>query len=255
MPLRPPLSSPDIALRLGDTGPLYTGSIPSAPSVPTARVVVKAEQNVAISAEINARITRMPFKEGDRFEAGAVLVEFDCQRIRAELAAAQAANKLHRNAYETMSHLQKLGSSGVYNVRQAQFEMERSAAEVDSLKAKQATCTIRAPFAGAVVERLAAAHEVVSPNQPVLKIVDRAEPELQLIVPSSWREWLTVGTTFEVDIDENRRSYQASVQNISGAVDPVSQTLRVLARLQGNAGEVMPGMSGMARFAARRSGR
>ena len=92
----------------------------------SARVVVKAEQTVAISTEINARITRMPFKEGDRFQAGAALVEFDCQRTRAELAAATATQKLTRNAFDTTRQLQKLGSAGVYNLRQAQFEMEKA---------------------------------------------------------------------------------------------------------------------------------
>ena len=42
---------------------------------------------MAISAEINARIVSMPFREGDRFHAGTTLVEFDCRRTRAELAA------------------------------------------------------------------------------------------------------------------------------------------------------------------------
>lgn len=214
----------------------------------SARVVVKAEQTVAISAEINARITRMPFKEGDRFQAGAALVEFDCQRTRAELAAATATQKLTRNAFDTTRQLQKLGSAGVYNLRQAQFEMEKANAEVENLKAKQATCVIKAPFAGVIAERLAATHEVVSPNQPLLRIVDTVAPELQLIAPSAWLDWLKPGLAFDVELDENRRKYPAKIHNVSGAVDPVSQTVRVLARFEGKPADVAPGMSGAARF-------
>ncbi|HRK23389.1 MAG TPA: efflux RND transporter periplasmic adaptor subunit [Beijerinckiaceae bacterium] len=233
---------------------IITGSLPSgrvltaADSGRMARAVIKAEQTVAISAELNARIVKMPFKEGDRFRAGAVLVEFDCQRIKAELAAAAAANKLHRNAVETVSELHRLGSAGRFNLRQAQFEMEKSAAEVDNLKAKQATCTIRAPFDGSIAERLAAAHEVVSPNQPLLRIVDKGEPEVQMIVPSAWLAWLVTGSVLDVEVDETRRRYPAKVQHISGAVDPVSQTVRVIARLDGQPADVVPGMSGTARF-------
>ncbi|MBL8574381.1 MAG: efflux RND transporter periplasmic adaptor subunit [Hyphomicrobiaceae bacterium] len=241
-------------MRLGEVDPTPVGSVSPARQQPrpradlTARVVVKAEQTVAISAEINARVTAMPFREGDRFAAGATLVEFDCQRTRAELAAALAAHNLHRNAFESARQLQKLGSAGLYNVRQAQFEMEKAAADVDSLKAKQAMCVIKAPFAGIIAEKLAATHEVVSPNQPLLRIVDTAAPELQLIVPSSWLNWLAPGQGFTVDIDENRRSYPARVHNVSGAVDPVSQTVRVLARFEGAPADVTPGMSGAARF-------
>ena len=239
--------------RLTGDDSLTTGSLPNrATAAPardlSARVVIKAEQTVALSAELNARILRIPFKEGDRFQAGAVLIEFDCQRIRAELAASTAALKLNRNAHDTVSQLQKLGSAGVYNVRQAQFEMEKAAADVDNLKAKQTTCLIRAPFDGIVAERLAAAHEVVSPNQPVLRIVDTAEPELQLIVPSAWMTWMVPGRPFSVEIDETGRSHAAVVRHVSGAVDPISQTVRVIARLEGGSGNVMPGMSGIARF-------
>lgn len=232
---------------------LTTGSIGGTPQDMTTRVIVKSEQTVAISAEINARIIAMPFREGDRFAAGAALVEFDCQRIKAELASAVAASKLHRNALDTVQQLHKLGSAGQYNVRQAQFELEKSTADVENLKAKQATCIIRAPFDGIVGERLAAAHEVVSPNQPVLRIVDIATPELQLIVPSAWLSWLRVGRTFTVEIDETGKAHQATVRNVSGAVDPVSQTVRVIARLEGGASGVMPGMSGTARFQSGRT--
>lgn len=234
--------------RQDDDG-LTTGSVGSGGAADRAtRVIVKSEQTVAISAEINARIVAMPFREGDRFQTGATLVEFDCQRTKAELAAAVAANRLHRNAFETVSQLQKLGSAGQFNVRQAQFEMEKSAADVDNLKAKQATCLIKAPFDGIVGERLAAAHEVVSPNQPVLRIVDLATPELHLIVPSTWLSWLHTGQPFTVQIDETGKAHAATIRNISGAVDPVSQTVRVIARIDQASGPVVPGMSGTARF-------
>lgn len=241
-------------LRSGEVDPIRVGSIPSSPKVPLGprelsfNIVVKAEKTVSISAEINARITAMALREGDRFKAGARLIEFDCRRTRAELAAANAALNLHRNAHETARQLQKMGAAGVYAVRQAQFEMEKAAAEAESLKAKEATCVIAAPFDGVVAERLAAAHEVVAPNQPLMRIVGTDEPELQAIVPSEWVDRLSPEQTFEVEIDETHRRYPARVTSISGAVDPVSRTIRVLARFDGNPDGVSPGMSGTARF-------
>ena len=254
-PATPAIAFSGMTLRSGDVDPIAVGSVPAgagtiagAVAPATARAVVKAEQTVAISAEINARITEMPYREGERFRAGATLVAFDCRRTQAELAAATAALGLARNAHDTARQLHKLGAAGVFNVRQAQFETDKAAAEVAALEAKQGTCVIRAPFDGVVAEKLAAAHEVVAPNQPLLRIVDTADPELQLIVPSAWIDRLSAGLAFEVEIDENRRRYGARVQSVSGAVDPVSQTVRVLARFEGQPSEVAPGMSGVARF-------
>ncbi len=241
------------SLRGGEADPIVTGSIrPALAAEPApernARVVVKAGQSVAISAEINARIVSMPFREGDRFHAGTTLVEFDCRRTRAELAAATAALNLNRNALDTARQLHKLGAAGVYDVRRTQFEAEKASADVESLKAKEATCRISAPFEGVVAERLAAAHEVVAPNQPLLRIVDVAEPELQLVVPSAWIDHMAPGRTFAIDLDETGARYRARIDGLSGAVDPVSQTVRVLARFEDRPAGVAPGMSGTARF-------
>lgn len=242
-------------LRSGEVDPIRVGSIPSqtkasvAPRDLSVAVVVKAEKTVAISAEINARIVAMPLREGDRFKAGTKLVEFDCRRTRAELAAANAALNLHRNAHETARQLQKMGAAGVYAVKQAQFEMEKASAEAESLKAKEATCVIAAPFDGVVAERMVATHEVVAPNQPLMRIVGTDVPDLQAIVPSEWIDRLSPEQTFEVELDETHRRYPARVTSISGAVDPVSRTVRVLARFDGHPADVSPGMSGTARFA------
>ena len=242
-------------LRSGEVDPIRVGSIPvptkgsTGPRDLSVAVVVKAEKTVAISAEINARIVAMPLREGDRFRSGAKLVEFDCRRTRAELAAANAALNLHRNAHETARQLQKMGAAGVYAVKQAQFEMEKASAEAESLKAKEATCVIAAPFDGVVAERMVATHEVVAPNQPLMRIVGTDEPDLQALVPSEWIDRLSPDQTFEVELDETHRRYPARVTSISGAVDPVSRTVRVLARFDGHPAEVSPGMSGTARFA------
>lgn len=244
----------DLSLRSGDVDPIRVGSIPTStreaprPRDLSVAVVVKAEKTVSISAEINARIVAMPLREGDRFAAGTRLVEFDCRRTRAELAAATAAVNLHRNAHETARQLQKMGAAGVYAVRQAQFEMEKAAAEAESLKAKEATCVIAAPFDGVVAERMAATHEVVAPNQPLMRIVGTDEPELQAIVPSEWLDRLAPDRTFEVELDETRRRYPSRITSVSGAVDPVSRTVRVLARFDTRPDDVAPGMSGTARF-------
>ena len=56
------------------------------------------------------------------------------------------------------------------------------------------------------------------------------------------------GLLFVGDVAENRRKYPAKIHNVSGAVDPVSQTVRVLARFDGKPTDVAPGMSGAARF-------
>jgi membrane fusion protein, multidrug efflux system len=71
---------------------------------------------------------------------------------------------------------------------------------------------------------------------------------MQLHVPSGWLAWLRPGATFEVGIDETRRTYSATVTELGARVDPVSQTLRVSALIDGDHDDLLAGMSGIARF-------
>ena len=91
-------------------------------------------------------------------------------------------------------------------------------------------------------------HEYVTAGQPLLKVHDPASLEAQAIVPSAWLQWLRNGTEFTVFIEERRREYTATVNRIGAEVDPVSQSIKVFATLSGDSADLLPGMSGFARF-------
>ena len=60
--------------------------------------------------------------------------------------------------------------------------------------------------------------------------------------------WLRSGTNFTFRIDETGESVTASVLRVGAAVDPVSQTVKIMARLPEGRATVLPGMSGTADF-------
>jgi RND family efflux transporter MFP subunit len=234
-----------------------TGSIPSGRSVGmidavsggnAVRVVVRPYQHVTIGSELNARIQKMDIREGESFRAGDVLVSFDCARTEAELASAKAVHNGHKAAYANAAAMLKYKAAGAFSVQQAKFEMEKAGADVRNLEAKRGSCEIVAPFNGRVVEKTAQAYEVVSPNQPLLKIVDDRPPELDLMAPSRWLSWLKPGTPFAMQIDETGETYDAVVEQIGGAVDPVSQSVRLRAKIPASNAKVLAGMSGTATF-------
>lgn len=56
-------------------------------------------------------------------------------------------------------------------------------------------------------------------------------------------------STYRDKVDEVGKTYAAKVARIGARVDPVTQTVDVTAALNGNASELLPGMSGWATFA------
>ena len=86
--------------------------------------------------------------------------------------------------------------------------------------------------------------QFVQPGQALLEIIDDSVLELEFIVPSRWLAWLKPGYAFQVRIDETARSYPAKVQRIGARVDPVSQSVKLVAAIDGRFPELIAGMSG-----------
>jgi membrane fusion protein, multidrug efflux system len=79
-----------------------------------------------------------------------------------------------------------------------------------------------------------------------LEILDDRSLEVELIAPSRWRAWLKPGCGFAVHIEETDKTYPAVITRVEGRVDPVSQTIKVFGEIQGDANDLMAGMSGRA---------
>lgn len=211
------------------------------------RAIVRAYETAAISAEVNARITYVPVREGDLFRRGDVLVEFDCRRKEAERDAAWASMKELESAYASQLKLLEYQSAGTLAVEQALHQLEKAKAQLRLNEVEVESCRIVAPFDGVVTEKIAQLYEIAQPNQPLIRIINPAKTELVMMVPSAWLA--KVGSAaFPVRIDETGKVYEAKVVQSTGLIDPVSQTARVIAELVAPSADVMPGMSGTAVF-------
>jgi len=213
------------------------------------RIQLVARDRVDLSSEVSAKIASMPFREGDAFRAGQMLVSLDCSLYAAQLHKAQAEADAAVQLKRVDDRLAQLHSIGEIDVQQAEAKAKASAAEVAYMQATVRKCGIAAPFDGRVLKRSAAAQQFAEPGKPLLTIVDTSHLELKMIVPSKWLAWLKPGHALTVTVDEVGKNYPATVARIGARVDPVTQTVDVTAALSGHPPELLPGMSGWAKFA------
>ncbi len=202
-----------------------------------------------IAAEIGAKVNRLPVPEGGSFKAGQLLVGFDCSMPQALLQKARAELSAAEQTYTANKRLAELNSIGTLELDVSRSNAAKATAEVGAQQAVLAKCAIGAPFAGRVAEQKVREQQYVQPGQALLDILDDSVLELEFLVPSSWLVWLKVGQGFQVDIDETRKTYPARFIRIGARVDPVSQSVKVAAAIDGRFPELMAGMSGRVQVA------
>ncbi|MGO4392250.1 efflux RND transporter periplasmic adaptor subunit [Variovorax sp. M-6] len=208
------------------------------------RAQLAPRRYTTLAAEIGAKINRLPLAEGAAFKQGQVLVQFDCLLQQAQLAKAQAALMAADTAWRGNQKLAELNSVGRIELDVSKADVLKAQAEVAANRALIGKCQIAAPFSGRIAEQKAREQQYVQPGQALMEILDDSQLELEFIVPSRWLAWVRNGTAFTVHIDETGKTYPAKVQRIGARVDPVSQSVKLNAVIDGRFGELAAGMSG-----------
>lgn len=212
----------------------------------SARALLIAAERATLSGELTANVVELPFRMGATFTKGDALVNFDCALYEAQAVKVGAEVAVAKAKVENAEQLNKLGSIGTFDLAQARGELASAQADLELALINTKRCTIHAPFDGAVVELFIKEHEKAE-QQPLIEIVGSKGFQAEVIVPASWSLWLEPGLVFELVTDDTETRVGARIAQINPTVDTVSQTLKLIADLDGTDG-VLAGMSATALF-------
>ncbi len=213
-----------------------------------ARVLVTTQDRAVLAGELAARIDKMTVRPGQKFKQGDLLISFDCAAYKAQRATAAADYRQADAQLKSQQRLFELRSVGELDVVMAQAAKERTLAQLQLHDVYLDRCKITAPYDGAVVQWLSQPYQIANPADELMEIIGSGNLELELIVPSSWLSWLSTGQGFQARIEETGSVIAATTERIGADIDPVSQTVKVFATINGDAGKLLPGMSGVAVF-------
>lgn len=213
-----------------------------------ARVLVTTQDRAVLAGELAARIDKMTVRPGQKFKQGDLLISFDCAAYKAQRATAAADYRQADAQFKSQQRLFELRSVGELDVVMAQAAKERTLAQLQLHDVYLDRCKITAPYDGAVVQWLSQPYQIANPADELMEIIGSGNLELELIVPSSWLSWLSTGQSFQARIEETGSVIAATTERIGADIDPVSQTVKVFAAINGDAGKLLPGMSGVAVF-------
>lgn len=208
--------------------------------------VLVPRQVTVISSSQDGRIASVPVNHGDSFKKGDVLVAYDCGGLKAEAEIARVERDLTLRKAEGSDKLFKLDIISDIDRLGAQVQDRQAAAKSKFYDARLQDCEIRAEFDGRVTNRLANPGEYTRTDRVLLEVASNEPLQAEFLIPSKWLRWVNVGAPLSITVAETEKTYTARVLRIHGEVDPVSQSIQVIATLDGYDDPLLPGMSGKA---------
>jgi membrane fusion protein (multidrug efflux system) len=225
--------------------PVRAALAKSAPAIDEATAVgtLRADEAVTLRPEIAGRIAEIRFKEGERVERGAVLVQLDQAELAAVLASSRAQAGLDQQRLERAADLFRKNFISQQAYDEARANYARSAAKQREDEARLAKTVIRAPFSGVAGLRQVSEGAYVAAGTDIARLEKIDQLKLDFRVPELYVGRLKPGQAVRVQLDAyGEQGFPGSVYAIEPAVDEATRTVLVRARIANPERKLRPGM-------------
>ncbi len=204
--------------------------------------VLKAEQDVILTAEVAGKVKKVFRQLGDPCKKGEVLLRLDAESYQIGLAQARAAVKQGKvaldHAERDYKRMQALKESAVVTAQQldaAEGAKSSAAASVEQAEAafrmaarNVRETSVRCPFTGFVAERMVDSGQTVGPQTPLARLVDTSRLKLALSVTSAEISRLKTGQSVMLaDPALPGKTYRGEVSRVGVAADAMTRNFPI----------------------------
>lgn len=189
-----------------------------------------------LAAETAAVVLAVHAEAGAEVAAGALLVELDATDARlardqaaAQLSAAQARHELAGQRLRRAEELHRTGHLSADGLLAQRTEATAAEAEVQltrqalAIAARQvAKCSLRAPFAGVVAERMAQVGSLAVPGTPLLRLVQTGDAEVEAHLATGAAAAVEAGAATALEVDG--KPYPLRLLRLSPILDRATRT-------------------------------
>ncbi len=220
---------------------------------------VRAGRTSVLGFRHAGAIDAIHVREGDNVEAGDFLAELDPEPLRAareqaaaasrharaQLAVAEAAQELARETTRRHRDLLERGHTSAQRFDEVRLDLASREAQVAVASAELARAKaalraaevdldrsrIHAPYTARIQTRHMDEGAMVTPGQPVLRVVEDARREARIGLPADVAETLTPGQPYRFRL--GTRQLEGTLLHLLPEVDPRTRTVTALFALSG----------------------
>lgn len=248
---QPPAAEPPIAVRVETLtpGPFAVER--------NWRGEIAIDERAILSAQFTATVEELPFREGERVEAGATVFRLDdseleaeleridavLERLDGELATTRRDLMRQRDLFERKLTPEKMLDDAVQRVDSLSAQRREAGANRSLLTTRLAYTAGRAPFAGTVQRLYVQRGELARAGSPVLELVGDDTLKAEVTVAQADMARLRTGLPVTVRVPALGREWPARIDRIYPALDEATRNATIAVLLPREAKGVPVGMS------------
>jgi membrane fusion protein (multidrug efflux system) len=205
-----------------------------------------AVHGVTVSADLPGIVGQIDFDSGKAVREGAVLARLDTREERAQLAAAEAQQKLSRINYERISGLLAKGVISQADYDKSAAENTQSQARVGEIRATIERKTIRAPFSGILGIRAINLGQYLAGGAAIVPLQSLDPIYVNFSLPQQELGAVKVGGGVRVTAGGSGGAapteFTGKITALDSVVNEATRNIQIQATLANPEGKLKPGM-------------
>lgn len=206
------------------------------------KAVLMPFREAIVASRIESQTGKYRFRMGEPFPANAVLVELDSENYSIKLKQASDQLEFAKASYLDKQELRKSNFTSDFELKKAEYEFRAAESSLATAKLNFSYCTLRAPFAGKIVEFITREYETVRPGQQLLRIID--DNSLLAVMNIPLKDVKIIGSKVFLILQDGSR-VSGSIYEISPQADHRTGTVRIRVLIDNKSGKLRAGMTGV----------
>jgi membrane fusion protein (multidrug efflux system) len=205
---------------------------------------IGSDENIEVVSELNARVLELPFQEGQRLEAGALIARLDDREFGPEAERSQAERDQAKANLDRKKKLAVDGAISPQELEDAQTSLQVAEAVAALARARLEKTRIRAPFPGLVGVRRVSRGAYLREGTVITDLTRVDEMKVTFSAPERFAKDLKPGVTVELHTPAfPGETFIGKLSVVDPVVDSGTRTLRLVARIPNRGVRLRPGMS------------
>ena len=204
---------------------------------------LETEGAVEIYPEIAGLVRELLVEEGDRVEAGDVLLRLNDDELRVLAKEAEVDLERLESTFRRTQDLSERGMINDQDFETVRFDLAQARLRVETARLRLDQTTIRAPVTGVITERAIQIGARVAPGTRLFGMMRLDEMIARVFVPGRYLTSVKVGQEATLSSDFLPDvALDGQVKRISPVVDPKSGTFKVTVAVNAPADQAPPGL-------------